>query len=138
MSDIPDITVEQLRARFDWKKVEAPKTRRPKFNGEELLGYYGGRTLRNGRFGQYEVALIHVPKRGSFMLSGVRLMQLIDAALISEGHPIRVVWGGTVPIRGSDPEDKKYMKMYEVYVADGEVLEQAFVSAATRLAERGQ
>lgn len=81
-----------LRARYAWKKVEAPKTWRPSTNGEELTGFYGGKTLRNGQWGQYEVIVVHVPHRGTFMVSGTRVIQLVDAADIQTGWPIRIVY----------------------------------------------
>jgi len=72
--------ITDLRGRYEWKKIEAPKMWRPRMIGEELVGFYGGKTTRNGQWGQYEVVLVHVPGRGSFMLSGVRIIQLADAS----------------------------------------------------------
>lgn len=109
-------SAESLRERFDWKKVVAPKVWRPKYNGEELIGFYGGRTVRNGQFGQYEVVLIHVPQRGAFVVNGVRIIQLIDAALITPGHAVRIVWRGMM-----DLGDDKKMRSYDVFVAEGKV-----------------
>src|SRR3972149_1075097 len=108
-------TAEQIRTRYKWQKVHVPKHWRPKKVGEEIVGFYGGRTLKTGNFGQYEVMLIHVPSLGSFTLSGTMLIQLIDASMIDMGHPIRVVWGGQKQLDG----DKK-MKIFEVFVAEGE------------------
>ncbi len=111
-----------LREKYEWKKVVAPKTWRPKFNGEELVGFYGGRTMRSGSFGQYEVVIIHVPARGSFMVSGTQVIQLIDASAADVGDPVRVVWGGYLKLgEGEDGREKK-MKLFEVYVVEGDRL----------------
>lgn len=111
-----------LREKYEWKKVEAPKTWRPKYNGEELVGFYGGRTIRSGSFGQYEVVIVHVPGRGSFMLSGTQLIQLIDAASADVGDPIRVVWGGYLKLGEAEDGREKKMKQFTVFVVDGERL----------------
>lgn len=86
---------EAFRARFEWVKVEAPRPWDPE-PGDELLGWYGGRTLRNGRFGQYEEVLIHVPRRGMLTASGTELTRLLDASQIVRGHPICVRFMGLV------------------------------------------
>ncbi len=111
-----------LREKYEWKKVEAPKTWRPKFNGEELVGFYGGRTMRSGSFGQYEVVIIHVPARGSFMVSGTQVIQLIDASCVEVGDPVRVVWGGYLALGEADDGRAKKMKLFTVYVVEGERL----------------
>lgn len=111
-----------LRERYAWKQVEAPKAWRPRMLGEELIGFFGGKTQRNGRFGQYEVVLVHVPLRGTFMLSGTRALQLIDAADLRAGWPIRIVWRGNVALPEKEGEEKKTMKNFEVYVAEGDPL----------------
>lgn len=103
--------------RFGWRKVEAPKPWRPTELGEELFGYYGGRTLRNGMYGQYEVIIVHVPYKGAFMVSGVKVIQLVDAAMITRGHPIRITWKGLVDV-GTD--GKRPMKNFELLVAEDE------------------
>lgn len=109
---------EDIRKKFSWRRVETPKPWLPKEVGEEIIGFYGGRTLR--RFGrsesdQYEVALVHIPNEGCVTISGVRVIQLLDAALIEKGHPIRIVWQGT-RLTAKNHE----MKMFEVFVADGD------------------
>lgn len=110
-----------IRERYSWKKVEAPKTWCPKHNGEELAGFYGGRTTRTGRFGQYEVLLVHVPGRGSFMISGVRIIQLADASCAEPGDPVRVIYLGLNMIESADGEARN-MKLFDLYVSDGERL----------------
>jgi hypothetical protein len=107
-----------VRARYEWRKVEAPKTWRPKAIGEELAGFYGGKTSRNGTFGQYEVVIVHIPRRGSFMISGTRILQLIDTSGIKLGWPIRIVWKGVIAL--PPPPEDKTMKVFEVYVAEGD------------------
>jgi len=115
MSDQP----VDLRERYEWKQVEAPKMWRPRMLGEELVGFFGGKSVRNGRFGQYEVVLVHVPRRGSFMVSGTRVSQLVDAAGVGEGWPVRIVWRGHVVLAG---EEERKMKLFDVFVAEGDPL----------------
>jgi len=109
--------VKALREKYKWREVVVPQVWRPDEVGEEIIGKYGGRTLRNGQYGQYEVILVHVPDEGTYMLTGVRIVQLMDASMIELGHPVRVIWKG-VKTTGSGYE----MKDYEVLVADGEVV----------------
>jgi len=85
--------------------------------GEELVGFYGGRTLRSGSFGQYEVALVHVPHAGSFTVTGSALIRLLDAAGIGKGHPVRIVWQGTRKTQNNHDE-----KQFELLVADLETI----------------
>jgi hypothetical protein len=109
--------IVDLKSRYEWKQVEAPKTWRPKMLGEELIGFFGGKTLRNGRYGQYEVVLVHVPRRGSFMISGTRVSQLIDAAGIDIGWPVRIAWRGEMKLPG---EEERKMKLFDVFIAEGD------------------
>lgn len=111
-----------LRSRYGWKKIEAPKTWRPKALGEELVGFYGGKTSRNGKFGQYEVVIVHVPARGTFMISGVRAIQLVDASGIGEGWPVRIVWRGKVRLPENTDGEVREMKVFDVFVAEGDPL----------------
>jgi len=108
---------EHIRAQFKWRKVQAPKTWRPADVGEEVVGYYGGQTLKEGRYGQYSVALVHVPLGESVMLSGTKVIQLIDSSLIKPGHPIRIIWMGM-----KDLPNGHTMKDFEVHVAEGEAV----------------
>ena len=59
-----------ILTRYKWKKVHAPKTWSPRTVGAELAGFYGGRTMRTGAYGQYEVVLVHVLLDGSYIISG--------------------------------------------------------------------
>lgn len=114
MSDAVD-----LKARYAWKPVEIPKTWRPRTLGEELVGFFGGKSVRNGAYGQYEVVLVHVPGRGSFMLTGVRIVQLADASGVDVGWPVRIVWHGTKKIDTDDGEERR-MKLFDLFVAEGD------------------
>lgn len=107
--------------RYNWQKVHAPKAWKPRIVGEELVGFYGGRTLRNGKFGQYEVVLVHVPYRGTFMATGTELIQLLDSGLVCKGAPIRIIWRGLEDI-GPDPDTKepRNKKRFELLVAEGD------------------
>lgn len=104
-----------IRERYQWKRVEAPKRWYPKEVGQELVGFYSGKTVRNGTFGQYEVVLISVPARGVFMLSGVQIVQLVDASAAEIGWPLRVVWQGSKKLDGD-----RTMKCFELFVAEGD------------------
>lgn len=95
-----------------WRKISAPQTWRPK-DGEELIGFYAGRTKREGTFGQYEVMVILVPYKGAFMVSGTKLIQLADAAMITRGDAVRVVFLGK-----KDIGEAREMKDFELYVGE--------------------
>jgi hypothetical protein len=95
-----------------WRKISSPTTWRPQ-DGEELIGYYVGRTQRDGSFGPYEVVLVAVPYKGTFMVSGTKLIQLADSAMLTRGDAVRVVFLGKKEI-GEDRE----MKDFELYVGE--------------------
>ena len=111
-------TVDALREKFQWRKVQTPRMWNPSEVGEELAGYYGGRTVRTGSFGQYEIAIFHVPGVGSYMVSGTQLLQFLDAAVVHPGWPVRIVWKGVVEMAGTGHK----MKTFEVFVAAGEAI----------------
>jgi hypothetical protein len=111
---------EQLLARFKWRKVEVPRSWNPRSPGQVLIGFYAGRTTRNGAFGQYDVVLVLVPGDGAYMVSGVKLMQLLDASMIDTGHPIQIVYNGE-----KDLGDKKSMKLFDLLVAEGDPIDAA-------------
>lgn len=99
-----------------WKEVEAPSTWRPR-KGEELVGYFMGKTMKNGKFGEYSVITVLVPYKGAVMISGTKIIQLVDTSLIRQGEPIKVVYCGQIDIGG----DKK-MKTFKMYMGEGESL----------------
>lgn len=111
-----------IRERYSWKKVEAPKAWRPRMLGEELVGFYGGRTTRMGKFGQYDVVLVHVPARGAFIVSGNRLIQLIDASGLDSGDPVMIRWSGHMKLEPNDAGEDRKMKLFEVFVVEGDKL----------------
>lgn len=106
-------SVSKLKA-MKWRRINAPVSWHPA-EGEELIGYYGGRTTRNGAFGQYDVVLVLVPFKGAFMISGSRLMQLVDAAMLARGDAMRVVYGGKKQL-----DEGREMKQFELYVGETE------------------
>lgn len=114
---VPKEATPKLQDKYEWKKVEAPRRWNPHNPGDELCGFYGGKTLRTGSYGQYEVVLVHVPNKGTFMVSGVRIVQLVDASGVEVGWPVRIIWGGTVAL--SDAPDRR-MKTFQFFVAEGE------------------
>ena len=83
-----DSTADVLLARYKWKKVEIPKPWTPSETGSKLTGFYGGKTSRQGSFGQYDVVIVHVPLGGARTVSGIQVLQLVDAAMIDVGDPI--------------------------------------------------
>lgn len=62
------------------------------------MGLYGGRTVRSSnRHGQYDVVLVRVVKgmfEQTYTVSGTVILQLIDAAGLVVGSPVRIVWRG--------------------------------------------
>lgn len=100
-----------------WRKINAPSTWRPA-EGEELVGYYAGRTKREGSFGQYEVVVVLVPYKGAFMLSGTQLLQLMDAGMVRRGDAVRVVYKGLKQL-----DDEREMKMFELFVGELEAVD---------------
>lgn len=80
----------------------------------ELVGHYGGKTIRGGAHGQYEVAIVHVEEGPPMLVTGTKAIQLFDAAEISPGWPVRLRYLGMVATRSG-----RLMKDFELYVADG-------------------
>ncbi len=78
-----------------WKKVKGPTTWRPEIN-DELVGCFGGRSLRNGSFGPYEIVILHTDDR-TYTVSGTVLLQLVESANPQLGDLLRVVYKGTKP-----------------------------------------
>lgn len=112
------IAKDQLLSRFKWRRVEVPRTWHPRLPGTSLVGFYAGRTTRQGAYGQYDVVLVLVPGDGAYMISGTKLMQLMDAAMIEAGHPVQIIYQGD-----KDLGEDKRMKEFEVHVAEGEALD---------------
>lgn len=102
-----------------WREVSAPKLWRPK-DGEELIGYYAGRTTRDGQHGQYEVVTVLVPYKGAFMVSGTMLIQLADAAMLSRGDAVRIVF-----VERQAIDDERHMKVFKLFVGESEALAEA-------------
>jgi hypothetical protein len=115
---------DALLRRFNWSKVEAPSTWSPKKKGDALVGYYVGRTKRNGPHGQYEVAMVAVPGDGVRVVSGVRILQLLDVALLESGHPVQIVYLGTKDTAGGHA-----MRLFDLLVAEGDPLDASDVAA---------
>lgn len=86
---------DQLREKYGWRKVEAPRPWRPLLPGEELIGFYGGTTKRVGRHGEYTVVIVHVPQGGSRTCTGSALIRLVDAGMVARGCPVRIIYQGT-------------------------------------------
>jgi hypothetical protein len=99
-----------------WRKVSAPKVWRPE-DGEELIDYYAGRTLRDGVHGQYEVATVLVPYKGAYLISGTMLIQLLDTAMLARGDAVRVVYQGRKQL-----DDDRTIKLFELFVGESPAL----------------
>lgn len=99
-------------AGMKWRKISAPTAWRPK-DGDELIGYYLGRTRRDGRFGQYEVVVVAVPYAGTHMISGTGIIQLADSAMLSRGDAVRIVYLGSQAL-----ENGLTVKRFELYVGE--------------------
>lgn len=112
-----EVAPKSVKDKYEWKKVAAPKRWNPRDPGEELCGTYVGKTTRSGTYGQYEVVLVDVPSSGAFMISGVRIVQLVDASQVQPGWPVRIIWRGYQPVGGGQGKE---MKMFDFFVADGE------------------
>lgn len=95
-----------------WRKINAPSTWRPQ-DGEELIGYYVGRTKRDGSFGPYEVVLVAVPYKGTYMVSGTKLIQLMDSGMLVRGDAVRIKFLGN-----KDIGEERTMKDFELYVGE--------------------
>ena len=108
-----DEEMKALADRYQWKKIKAPTTWQPRAIGAELVGFYGGRTMRKGIYGQYDVILVHVPKKRSYMVSGVRIIQLVDSAMLEPGDAIRIVFQGYKEL-----SDDKRMRKFDLYVPE--------------------
>lgn len=102
--------------RFKWRKADPPRTWSPTKQGEEIVGFYFGRTLRRSRYGSYEVVMLAVPGQGVWVVSGVKVVQLVDASLVEVGQPLKIVFGGIQKLA----DGKKTMKLFECFVTDGE------------------
>jgi len=108
-----------------WKKLKSPKTWRPKNAGSELVGYYLGKTLKDGQWGQYYVVMVAVPGKDGFsapyMASGSALIRALDGGQVEVGSFVRIVFGGM-----KDLGEDRYMKEFEVFVGEGTItMEQA-------------
>lgn len=101
--------------RFKWKRVQAPRPWYPK-EGDEIAGYYGGKTTRVGKYGSYELAIVHVPNVGTYTITGIMVIQALDSSAVSPGHPVRITFNGMQQAR-SDSE--KTFKTFKVEVAEG-------------------
>ena len=99
-----------------WRKIAAPQRWYP-HAGEELIGYYAGRTKRDGVHGQYEVVTVLVPYKGAFIISGTMLIQLADTAMLVRGDAVRVVFVGRKEL-----SEGRSMKLFELYVGESEAL----------------
>jgi hypothetical protein len=110
-ADLEQFTKLQKFVDIEWHKVRAPRTWRPK-PGEQLIGYYYGKSTRLGHHGQYEVVQMAVPGQGMWLVSGTTILQLVNSACLQTGDPMKVVFLGEKALEG----DKK-LKLFELFVS---------------------
>jgi hypothetical protein len=115
-----------------WRKLERPKTWKPTEAGSDLMGYYLGQSVRDGRFGQYTVALFAVPTGHGFtqpyVVSGTSLISALDGGQVGKGSLVRVTYQGTKPL-----QDNRTVKLFDVYVGEGHLDEQTAATMFERI-----
>jgi hypothetical protein len=99
-------------ARIHWVKITAPRPWKPQKEGDELVGSYGGKTVKNGVHGEYAVVLVRTEK-GGFMVSGIQAVQSLDGAGVKEGTPVKIVFRGWA----TTTDDRK-MKKFDVFMGE--------------------
>lgn len=105
-----------------WRKLERPKDWKPSEAGDELLGYYLGKTLRDGKWGQYEVAMLSVPGTSNnqvWTVSGTQVIQAIEGGGAHKGALLRVVFGGWKDLEPKEEGEPRRMKLFECFVGEG-------------------
>ncbi len=111
-AEIAGMSPEEIRERFTWEQVQAPKAWLPNQHDDELLGFYAGQTKRIGTYGEYTAVLVFVPGQSFLrMVTGTRIVQLVDASMLELGQPVRIVWRGYTKISG----DRK-MKNFDLFM----------------------
>jgi hypothetical protein len=111
----PKLTVAPEPIR--WRKLQQPQFWRPSNAGEELAGYYLGRTLKDGAHGQYYVVLVAVPGEDGttpYMASGSALIRAIDGGQVEVGSFIKIEFHGWKALSGD-----RMMKLFDVFVGEG-------------------
>lgn len=105
-----------------WHKLNRPRAWVPSEPGAEIVGYYLGQSVREGRYGQYSTVMLAVPTGHGFTqpytVSGVSLINAIDAGQIEEGYLIRIVFWGY-----KDLDEDRSVKLFNVYVGEGHLNE---------------
>lgn len=119
-----DTTPVTVIGGIQWNKLERPKVWSPE-EGQEIVGYYLGMSTREGRYGQYKVVVIGVPKGNGFncpmMVTGIQVIQALDGSSIKQGAFIRISYIGMKEL-----DNGRTMKMIDVYEASGSItIEQA-------------
>ena len=56
------------------------------------------------------------------MISGTRVVQLADASNVGAGWPVRIVWRGYVALPDSEDGEKRQMKQFDFFIAEGDPL----------------
>jgi len=116
-------TLMNQTAPINWRRIERPKTWRPAA-GTTLVGYYIGKSVRDGKHGQYEVVIIGVPVGDGFsrphMISGTQIVQAIDAGNVQPGNLVRVTFEGMQELKRKRDDGTPFeMKVFVVDVAEG-------------------
>lgn len=98
-----------------WRKVEAPRTWRPKEKGEALVGIYAGSQKRVGPHGEYNAHFVRDEQYGeSWLLSGAKLDVLFIS--VQPGSRVQVIFNGREPfeVAGEQREAKEFDLYLEV------------------------
>lgn len=119
-----EVTAPVTERRTVWAKITTPQPWRPTKPKEELIGYYAGRTKREGPFGQYDVIMVAVPNVGVLTAAGVKVIAAIDAGNVQLRTPIKLVFNGLRDVGRDRP-----MKDVDVFV------DETFLTPITELPE---
>lgn len=92
-----------------WRQVSAPKVWRPK-DGDTLVGAYGGISIKKGMHGEYRNLIVRTDNE-TFLVSGTKIMSLVDASGVETLQNVRVVYKGLVDVGNEHP-----MKDYDLFI----------------------
>lgn len=115
MSEVFDPT--RLASKFAWTKAQRPQPWRPR-PGDIIVGYYGGLMSRDGAFGAYKAAIVHIPEGPCYSITGITLLQAIEASAVELRAAVRVTFVG----RRNTPNGS--VKLFDLEYASGPAIEE--------------
>ena len=117
-----------------WRKLQAPSPWKPENAGEELVGYFLGKTILDGRYSQYQVVVVAAVNEDGTTTprtaSGSALIRALDAGMVEVGHLIRIVYGGRKELDGD-----RSMKLFEVFAGEGTITPNQVQAYLSRIVE---